>query len=712
MTTLTKDVLLTGNFGLPGDPGSPGTPDTSYVVCREVQEMNVTTVIDSNGNPQSIVTPGPRRTVCETRTIEGSDPVPPTPPEPEDIEAMYNLGWNAGGVSIGQLSADGTYSFKAPLEVTGVVTGFNDENGNSVSYENIDYGIYLMGGKAVIIENGVQVSAAFVRAAGDVWKIQRTGFTITYWQNNTLRYTSLVPSYGAIFADASMYRGGDLITDAALSNAATLGARTGGSDVSFLPLDGLTSNKAYCEVDVSFQKLTTQANLRLWQGSNSVLEPLGTFASNKPYADARVSFVPLTTTSGRDNTLTPSYALVSGAFAPLLGSGYMLTGGNSVASDPRFKPLDTFASDKPYAEADTSFEAMGTVTGYVGAFSYASCVFRNAFTMRADGHEIEPNAFRGTMSMSFSAYGGGYASMRMSRPSLLITGVGTVIGRADLIPESFSVVASGFGGATAASSMTLRGMSVRAFSGAVVSVTLQDGFTLEAEVASGNAGRVRVRMGLFELVASGTVNGLNGAEVSLAALASVPSAIALLVPQGFRLVAVGSAVVEMSVEAYEAYTLNLVDRKVKHPNEEVIHEVTRYDNYPFEQIVRFNGKYYGVALDGLYLLEGDDDNGDPIIWDAETCVTDFGTHNLKTAVSAYMSGIVAQGMTIKVTANQRDTYTYRYATPRDDSPQNHRQKFGKGLKATYYSFQFTDSQGRQFRLNNCEFEVGTMKRAI
>jgi hypothetical protein len=208
------------------------------------------------------------------------------------------------------------------------------------------------------------------------------------------------------------------------------------------------------------------------------------------------------------------------------------------------------------------------------------------------------------------------------------------------------------------------------------------------------------------------VGALNGAEVSLAALTGVPSAIAALAPEGFRLVAVGSAVVEMSVEAYEAYTLNLVDRKVKHPNEEVIHEVTRYDNYPFEQIVRFNGKYYGVALDGLYLLEGNDDVGDPIIWDAETCVTDFGNHNHKTVASAYMSGVIDKGMTVKVTADQRDTYTYNYATPRDESPQNHRQKFGKGLKATYYSFQFTDSQGRQFRLNNCEFEVGTMKRAI
>ena len=68
-------------------------------------------------------------------------------------------------------------------------------------------------------------------------------------------------------------------------------------------------------------------------------------------------------------------------------------------------------------------------------------------------------------------------------------------------------------------------------------------------------------------------------------------------PMG-SLTAVARAVVAV---VYEAYAVNL-RRARRCPT-----SVTRYTDYPFNQIVRFKGRYLGVADDGLYELGGDTD---------------------------------------------------------------------------------------------------------
>ena len=86
-----------------------------------------------------------------------------------------------------------------------------------------------------------------------------------------------------------------------------------------------------------------------------------------------------------------------------------------------------------------------------------------------------------------------------------------------------------------------------------------------------------------------------------------------------QLTFIGTAVVAVT---YEAYAVNLQHKGTDSP----VDEITRYTNFPFERIVRYQNSYFGVAADGLYLLEGTTDHATPattIPWEFKTHLTDF-----------------------------------------------------------------------------------------
>lgn len=135
--------------------------------------------------------------------------------------------------------------------------------------------------------------------------------------------------------------------------------------------------------------------------------------------------------------------------------------------------------------------------------------------------------------------------------------------------------------------------------------------------------------------------------------------------------------------AYEAYAVNL-----KHnpkPRMEPVDEVTRYTNYPFNQIVRYKNQYYGIANDGIYLIGGALDDGDPLSWAWKTALEDNDTLEKKTVRAAYFSGRVGPEAEITVYAGETGQNAYAYTTPRNADPQNYRQVFGRGVKGRYYA---------------------------
>lgn len=164
------------------------------------------------------------------------------------------------------------------------------------------------------------------------------------------------------------------------------------------------------------------------------------------------------------------------------------------------------------------------------------------------------------------------------------------------------------------------------------------------------------------------------------------------------------------VATYEAYAVNL-----KHNSDTAIDEVTRYTNFPFTHIVRFENNYFAVASDGLYMLGGETDyavtpTGVP--WAFKTATTDFGSPEMKNVESAYFGGRLGPSATLTLYAGEGEqTQAYNYTTPRGELAQNYRQKFGKGIRDHRYYAVGANGAG-EFALDTADFKVFKRTRRI
>lgn len=139
---------------------------------------------------------------------------------------------------------------------------------------------------------------------------------------------------------------------------------------------------------------------------------------------------------------------------------------------------------------------------------------------------------------------------------------------------------------------------------------------------------------------------------------------------------------------YEAYAVNL--NPTSTDRDGPVHEVTRYTNWPFNQMLLYQGNWYGVADNGLYLIGGNTDYAAPtptnVQWDWHTHYTDFGSSQKKAVREVVIGGRLGAATTTKVSIKEETDHTYSYENLRATNAQNHRVKVGKGLKARYWAF--------------------------
>jgi len=192
----------------------------------------------------------------------------------------------------------------------------------------------------------------------------------------------------------------------------------------------------------------------------------------------------------------------------------------------------------------------------------------------------------------------------------------------------------------------------------------------------------------FDLVAPAAIAG-GWADIVLVA----PAARALLV-----------ATAEVPV-VHEAYAVNLRTQLETGGN-----EVTRYTAFPFSRVVRWRGRYVGMAADGLYFLGGDTDAGQPIAWHLHTGTTDFGSAQRKAWISCYVGGRMPPCSRFVLAVGEKCQERYPYDTPRGSTAQNYRQKFGRGMDARYYALELS---GRgALTIDDLEAEVVNKTRRI
>lgn len=141
---------------------------------------------------------------------------------------------------------------------------------------------------------------------------------------------------------------------------------------------------------------------------------------------------------------------------------------------------------------------------------------------------------------------------------------------------------------------------------------------------------------------------------------------------------------------------------------------SRYEGYDFNSFATIDGQPYGLRSDGLYLLDGDDDAGEPIRASFSLGERTFGIPGLKRMEQVY-AGMSSTGrMFLKVRyQNEAGPQEFIYAARRSDEYQR-MQRFdvGRGIKAHFLTFEIYNNDGCDFELDTVEFIVANMSRRI
>lgn len=362
----------------------------------------------------------------------------------------------------------------------------------------------------------------------------------------------------------------------------------------------------------------------------------------------------------------------------------------------------------------------GTLSAYSGAYAEitAPSPYLTAFggggaqlvapapTLYAAAHSAygENAAILVAPKSTLEAYCGGWAKLSGPVPTLATAGTVTAMARASLTAPTPTLSATGTVAYTAYAALKAPRPNLVGYGGAVCSITTPAG-TLTATGTMGGVAQAALSAPLPLLSASATAQNHGGALLVAPAGRMVSGMQAYLIAPAATLTAIGTAVITAT---YEAYALNL--KHISVPGQTTTDEMTRYTNFPFTQVVRYQNSYYGVNDTGLYLLEGTTDDGDVIPFTVQTAVTDFGVPNKKTINSAYFGGRLGPAETVSVLAGETTPVAYSYTTPRGPLAQNYRQAFGRGIKARYFALRVVGTA--DFKLDTLDTETDQLTRRI
>ncbi len=133
-----------------------------------------------------------------------------------DLTKTAGNGWNNGGAaSTDKHSGDFGLEFSTnTLSYNNTLCGLSSTNADA-DWDTIDYAIYFSNSATVeVYESGTLRGSFGSFSLSDVFKVERTGTTITYKKNGTTFYTSTISSTGDLLADTSFYYTNRSILDA------------------------------------------------------------------------------------------------------------------------------------------------------------------------------------------------------------------------------------------------------------------------------------------------------------------------------------------------------------------------------------------------------------------------------------------------------------------------------------------------------------------
>lgn len=123
---------------------------------------------------------------------------------------------------------------------------------------------------------------------------------------------------------------------------------------------------------------------------------------------------------------------------------------------------------------------------------------------------------------------------------------------------------------------------------------------------------------------------------------------------------------------------------------------TQYTDMPFGSLASFNGKTYGIMETGLYVLSGDDDDGNPITARFRTGFLDLGSPNYKRLLRGYLYLKADEDVILKTITDhygERRAIWYRLLAKPSDHLETRRVKLGRGIQARSWSIEVANVDG-------------------
>jgi hypothetical protein len=138
---------------------------------------------------------------------------------------------------------------------------------------------------------------------------------------------------------------------------------------------------------------------------------------------------------------------------------------------------------------------------------------------------------------------------------------------------------------------------------------------------------------------------------------------------------------------------------------------SRYDGYNFNSFAKFDGKFWGCGRDGLYVLDGSDDEGEKISAYLSTGLIDLG-NGFQTRISNAYAVIRNDGpMEFRLVGDDGQMYSYRM-TNENERLGASRVKVGKGVKSALWQFELANVDGSDFDVANLRIIPMVLSRRI
>lgn len=138
--------------------------------------------------------------------------------------------------------------------------------------------------------------------------------------------------------------------------------------------------------------------------------------------------------------------------------------------------------------------------------------------------------------------------------------------------------------------------------------------------------------------------------------------------------------------------------------------VSRYPNFNANSVCYDGSRYLAASSDGIYVLEGDDDEGQDIDAWIRSGMEDFGSSAKKTFPYAYVAGRSNGSLVLKLVNDEKSEHWYELTL--GESLQTGRTKLGRGLKMRYLQFELRNARGADFELDELEFIPVMLTRRV